>query len=430
MYLCNMKTKLLFLWLLWSLTTPAKAYRIEISNPAIAQTSVFLAAYYGDQLSVVDSVATDANGRAVFEREYDLCTGMYTIVAPGKLSYHLLLDAGQQLRVEWLPTNDVRVEGDEQAAAWATYQNWANNRPGRSQLEEQRRQLISQYPDSFLAAYLLALQPVEPPETGDRGSANQLLQAYQYRRLHFFDNMPLSDVRFLRTPLYHETIQYYLTQFVTQQTDTLIHIAYRMLEQASGNYETFFYVSDFLVDFSLRYRIENISKLHNFVNRNRDMLGAKGQEMLPARSNINYFKIPDEKTFQNRMESLLLTDINGQVFDQMTVRNKYRVFYFWQNDYPRCIADVARWQTILNKYASKPCSGIAVNVKYDVQQPENRILAYEPLCSNVSIVNTPWCKTIFFTMLYSKIVVTDIEGNIIGIYASSAAFDNFLKTVQ
>jgi len=57
--------------LLFSFST-ANAYRIEISNPAIANTSIFLASYYGDQVSVIDSVMTDAAGNAVFERDDDL----------------------------------------------------------------------------------------------------------------------------------------------------------------------------------------------------------------------------------------------------------------------------------------------------------------------------------------------------------------------
>lgn len=425
-----MYIKHLFLWFLMSLFIPVKAYRIEISNQAIANTSVFLTACYGNQLSVIDSTAADTNGRAVFERIYDLCSGMYTLVTPGKLSYDLLLDVGQQLRVEWLSTGNVRIEGNELTAVWAEYQALAVTRPNREQLIEKRRQIISQFPNTFLAAYLTALQPVAPPDAGKSDNAGRLLQTYQYRRLHFFDNMSLSDVRLLHTPLYHETIQYYLTQFVTQQTDTLIHIAYRMLEQASGNYETFFYVSDFLIDFSLRSKIDGINRLHNFVNRNRDMLGTKGQAMLPARSNVNYFKIPNEKSLQNRLKTMPLTGIDGQNFHIQTVNSKYKIFYFWRNDYPRCIADVSRWQTILNKYSNKSCSGIAINVKYDVRLPENRILAYEPLCTNVSVVSTPWCKTIFFALLYSKIVITDTDSNVIGIFASSASLDNFLKIAQ
>ena len=426
----NKKAKYVILCALSILAIPVKAYRIEIVNKTITSTPVFLAGYYGDQVSVIDSAMTDASGHAAFMKDYDLCSGIYTLVVPGKLSYDLLLDAGQQLHVEWQTTNDVSINGDEQSAAYAAYQTWENTRPGKEQLIERRRQIIGQHPGTFLAAYLTALQPVESPDTQRTGEMNQLLSEYHFRRNHFFDNMPLSDVRLLRTSLYHETVHYYITKFVTQQTDSLIHIAYRMLEQASGNYETFFYISDFLIDFSLRNKLKDIHKLHNFVKRNCDMLGSKGQAMLPERSRTNYFKLSDEKSLQNRLKSLPMTDTEGQTFNPSTVQSKYRIFYFWKNDCPRCIADVSRWQTVLNNYKHKSCFGIAVNVKHDVQQQENRILAYEPLCVNVSVNNSPLCETMFFTTVYSKILVTDTENNVIGVFGSAASLDNFLKTAR
>ena len=409
----------------------AHAYRIEIYHQSVANTPVFLAGYYGDRVSVIDSARTDASGKAVFERNYDLCAGMYTLVAPGKLSCDLLIDVGQQLRVEWLPTGEIRVEGDERTAAWTAYQAWASTRPDNVQLIERRRQMIGKYPGTFLAAYLTALQPVKLPDVDATSDISRLKREYQFRRLHFFDNMPLSDVRLLRTPLYHETIHYYITKFVTQQADTLIHIAYRMLEQASGNYETFFYVSDFLIDFSLRNKeMNDVKKLYSFVNRNRDMLGTKGQAMLPARSRTNYFHLPDERTLQNRLENMTLTDIDGQTFDPLKTNGKYRVFYFWKNDCPRCLADVSQWRDILNRYQKKSYLGIAVNVKNDVQQQENRILAYDPLCINVSTANMPCYGIFFFVNYYSKIVLTDADGSIIGIFASSASLDDFLKIAK
>jgi len=241
--------------------------------------------------------------------------------------------------------------------------------------------------------------------------------------------MSLSDVRLLRTPLYHETVKYYITQFVTQQTDTLIHIAYRMLELASANDETFYYVSDFLIDFSLRNKeIRDLQKLYSFVSRNRDMLGTKGESMLPSRSGSNYFRLPDEKSLQNRLKNMLLTDADGQAFDPHITDGKYRIFYFWENDCPRCIADVSRWRDLLNRH--KSYRGIAVNVKNDVQRQENRILAYDPLCINVSAANLSCYGTFFFVNFYSKLIVTDVDGSIIGIFTSTASLDNFLRIVR
>ena len=409
----------------------AKGYRIEIFNQELANTPVFLAGYYGEQVFIVDSAMTDAQGKAVFERGYELCDGMYTIVAPGKLKYDMLIANRQQLRLDWLPTGEVSLAGDEQAAIFAQYQT-QTELPDNEQIKELRQQIIGQYPGTFIAAYLTALQPVEPPSTDNfQFSISNFQLEYRYRRRNFFANMPLSDVRLLRTPLYHETIHYFVNHFVTQHADSLIHIAYDLLEQASGNFETFFYVSDFMIDYCLRNRnIENINRFYNFMQRNRDMLGIRGMAMVPPRSSINYFAVPDEKSLQARLQNMSLVDIDGQAFFPQTIDAKYRVFYFWKNDCGRCVAEASRWQTILNRYGRLPCHGIAVNIKNDVQQPENRILAYEPLCVNASIADMPICETIFLATIYPKIIVTDNAGNIVGLFTSVSSLDDFLRIAQ
>ncbi len=402
-----------------------RAYRIEVTVAGQADTPIFLAGYYGERISVIDSARTNADGKAIFARDVDLCPGIYTLAIPGKLSYDILTDGGQTLSIDIRADNKARITGDASSAAYAEYLTLPESRPGKEQAVAYRRQTIGQHPETFLAAYFTAMQPVEADDAATDDPA-QMMKAYQYRRRHFFDHFDLSDVRLLRTPLYHEKVQYYITKFVTQQADTLIHIAYRMLERASGNGETFFYMSDFLIDFSLRSKIKDINKLHNFLMRNRDMLGVKAYTALSAKSKINYFKLPDENAWQTRLENMPLTDADGLVFDPKSIKSKYRILYFWKPDCPRCVADAARFRSVLNKYRSKSCFGIAVNTEKDVRQPDNRILAYEPLCVNVSLGDMSQCARIFFAGMYAKIIVTDTAGNMIGIFGSAAALDNFL----
>ena len=423
----NKLTLLIHIFLFFAFSV--KGYRIEINNQALAGMPVFLAGYYGDRISVIDSTMTDAGGNAVFERRYDLCAGMYTIVIPGKLQYDLLLDAEQDLRLEWSATGDVSITGDEKTVAWTEYQAFADKNLDREQLAGFRRQIIEKYPDSFLASYLTALQPVTPPETDIADDVRQFMIEYRYLRRNFFANMLLSDVRFLRTPIYHETLDFYFSQFVTQHSDSLIFIAFAMLEQASKNYETFFYMSDFLINFGIRNsrNISNINRFYNFIQRNRDMLGPRGISMLPPRSGANYFEITDEKSLQNRLANMPMTDVDGNAFDQQTIDGNYRVYFFWRNDCARCIAETSRWQNILNRNANLSWTGIAVNVENDVLQQENRILAYDPLCVNVSIADLPACQTYFFASNYSKIILTDNVGNIIGLFNSTASLEDYLR---
>lgn len=406
---------------------PAKAYHIDISVKGKANLPVFLAGYYGESVAVIDSAQLDHSGKAFFANSNDLCTGIYTIVIPGALTYDILIDGTQQLDITWNADNDAAVSGDSRSSAYAGYLAWLDTKPEKQQIAKRREQLIAQYPNTFLARYMKALQPVEQAtQTDDIG---QMMNAYHYRRRHFFDNMNLSDADLLRTPLYHETVHYYISKFVTQHADTLIHIAYRLLEQASGNYETFFYMSDLLVDYSLRSKIENINRLYNFLRRNRVMLSSKAVAMLPARSGSNYFLLQDDADLQNTLTGMAFSETDGSTFDPKQIKSKYKIFYFWHQECPRCLTEASKWQALLNKFHSKSCFGIAVNIKGDVRQPENRILAYEPLCINISLNNMPECRSAFFADAYSKIIVTDTDGKIIGIFPSSAALDEFLSKI-
>ena len=395
-------------------------YRIEISNQAVADVPVFLAAYYGNRIFVVDSTMFDAAGVAVFQRDYLLCAGMYTVVAPGKLQFDFLIDTQQVFRAEWTSSGELLIEGDELLTAWVAYQ----------ENKADREQLIAQFPGTLLSAYLTALRPAESPNISSNaeifGDITQMFAEYHRRRQNFFVNMPLSDVRLLRTPIFHENINYFITQFVTQQPDSLIHIAYGMLEQAAGNSETFFFVSDFMIEYSLRnINVENINRLYNFITRNRDMLGARGASIVPTRSRANYFTIHDESSLTN----MNFSDINGQTFDFKSIGGKYHVYYFWRNNCTRCIADASRWLAVINRFQNRSLKGIAVNIENDVQHLENRIMAYEPLCTNVSAVNMPSCRTVFFATNYSKILLTDAQGNIIGLFASPVLLESFLENV-
>ncbi len=421
--------RLVIVCLFLSLFYPVHAYQINVSVATFPNTPVFLAGYYGDRVFVADSALADASGKAVFTSDHDLCPGIYAIVIPGKLNYDILVNNGQTLDIRFNGTAEATINGDACTSAYAGYSTWLNTKPSKQQAVERREQLIGQYPNSFLAVYLAAQQPVEIEETSATGDISQMLKTYQYRRRHFFDRMNLSDVRLLHTPLYHETLQYYISKFVTQQTDTLIHIAYRILELSSENYETFFFVSDFLIDYSLRSKIDNVNRLHNFLQRSRYMLGSKAIPLLPAKSRGMHFLVKDENLLVGKIMSMSFTDTEGVKFDQSSVKSKYRIFYFWDPGCPRCLSNVPAWQSVLNKYKSKSCFGIAVNTNGNVQQIEKRILSYEPLCVNVSLNHMQECERIFFADSYSKIIVTNISGDIIGIFGSAAALDNFLSLI-
>ncbi|MDR0815148.1 MAG: DUF5106 domain-containing protein [Bacteroidales bacterium] len=383
------------------------AYRIEASlDAAPAGTSVFLTGYYGDRVLVIDSTRFDTFGNAVFSGA-SLPQGIYTLFVPGCFRYEFLLADEQTVGI-----NRKGVSGNAQTEAFAAFMSADLD---KTQAEARRELLIKQHSGSFLASYLSAMQPIQTPDDLLSDEPAQMLSRYRYMRRHFFDRFDLSDAGLLHTPLYAETIRYYFSNFLTQQTDTLIAAAYNLLQKASGNSETFFFVMDFLVDYSLRNDVENIERLHRFLQPNRCMLSEKALQLLPEKSRKMGFILPD-----------IFPHIPYQSFNLPQVNTKFCIFYFWDGACPRCLSDAASWQKLMNKHRAKSCTGIAVNV----QTPRPATITLDNADLSIHASGFSAYERMFLTNAYAKIVLTASDGEVLGIFGSLQALDTFLKQIQ
>ncbi|GHT22017.1 hypothetical protein FACS189430_03160 [Bacteroidia bacterium] len=372
-------------------------------------TPVFLAGYYGDRVLVLDSTRFDTSGDAVFSG-VSLPQGIYTLFVPGLFRYEFLMAEEQKIRIS-SREQQVTVSGSAQSEAFAA---WMDADFDKTQAEAQRDLLLKQFSGSFLATYLAAMQPNALPDDLSPDELTQMLRLYRYQRRHFFDKFDLSDADLLHTPLFAETIKFYFSTLLTQQTDTLIAAAYNLLQKASGNYETFFFVMDFLVDYSLRNDVKNIERLHRFLQPNRCMLSENAVLLLPEKSRKMGFILPNGK-----MQAM-------PAFDLSHVNTRFRIFYFWDGACPRCLSDAASWQKTMNKHRAKSCTGIAVNVQ--TPRPADISLGNVDLCVHASGLSA--YERMFLTNAYAKLVLTASDGEVLGIFGSLQALDTFLSQVR
>ncbi|MDR0714143.1 MAG: hypothetical protein LBF89_07800 [Bacteroidales bacterium] len=401
------------------------ACRIEVSLDSLPNTVLFLAGYYGERVLMIDSARSDDSGRAVFDG-IPLPQGIYTLTAPERFRCDFLLAEEQNLLIG---RKDKRtsVSGNRQTEAYADYLLLVESRPERQQLDNYRETLIASYPGTLLAAYLSALQPVRPPppEHPQPDERTQMMYEYRYRRQHFFDRIDLSDTRLLHTPLYVETIRYYFSQFVTQQVDTLISTAYRLLCKAAGSCETCFFMMDFLDDYSLRTPVTGIERLHRFLQPNRCMLSRKAVSMLPEKEKNLKFVLPEGENICKRLASVNYYGTDGKDFRFLQTEKCFRIFYYWDAACPRCLSDADSWQRLMNRYHSGLCEGIAVHVRSP--HPPNKLLA--AAAANVYVSDFTGYERLFLTHGYAKTVLAGHDGEILGIFGSMQALDTFLNQI-
>ncbi|MDR1666962.1 MAG: DUF5106 domain-containing protein [Bacteroidales bacterium] len=398
------------------------AFRMEVSLDSLPHTALFLAGYYGDRITVVDSTCSDGAGRAVFCGSR-LPQGLYILTAPGKFRCDFLLAEEQEIRIE-IKHKRISVSGNRQTEAYADYLLLEESQPTGQQLNDYREKLVASYPGTFLSAYMSALQPVHYPFHPQPDERTQMMDEYRYRRQHFFDHIDLSDTRLLHTPLYAETVGYYFSQFVTQQADTLISAAYRLLRKASGSCETFFFMMDFLADYSLRAPIEHIERLYHFLQPNRCMLSGKAISMLPANEKGVKFTLPEEENICERLVSVTYSGTNGENFNFSQTEHRFRIFYYWDAACPRCLSDAASWQRIMNTYRSKSCESIAAHICG--LPPGNSLLSS---FTNIYTSDFTGCERLFLVHDYAKTVLVGQDGEILGIFGSMQALDAFLNQI-
>lgn len=82
---------------------------------------------------------------------------------------------------------------------------------------------ITKNPDAFLSSVFKATREVEIPDAPilANGQKDSTFQFYYYRA-HYFDNINFGDARLLRTPIFHQKLDYYIHKLTVQMPDSVI----------------------------------------------------------------------------------------------------------------------------------------------------------------------------------------------------------------
>ena len=107
-----------------------------------------------------------------------------------------------------------------------------------------QKKIIQSHPKTLTAAVIRANLPLDTPEfSGEEAE----LQRWQYTKRHFFDNIDMTDPRFLRSPIQFGKVDYYIQKLTVQHPDSIVQSVDHILKLVKPNEETFkFYLIHFL----------------------------------------------------------------------------------------------------------------------------------------------------------------------------------------
>ena len=258
------KTTLLYLLIFSAgFMAQSQSYDIRFRIKNFADTTAYLAQYYGDKILLEDT-AKVTDGQFAFKGKNKLPDGMYVVAGQSNNKIlDVLVNKDQRFLISANINNllkSISIEGSKENELFYEYineitkkrkviqqlkqlpDNQKKKRKIRNineQVDTYQKNFIKENKGTFAAAFVKASRDIEVPEPDDK---NDSTFKYRYYRNHYWDNMDLSDSRLLRTPLFHDRYMRYLDKVVPQHPDSISKALDQMLNAAPDSTEIFKYM--------------------------------------------------------------------------------------------------------------------------------------------------------------------------------------------
>jgi thiol-disulfide isomerase/thioredoxin len=214
---------------------------------------------------------------------------------------------------------------------------------------EYRKQVMKEQPNSLMGKVFKMMMEITIPDAPKlpNGTIDSNFQ-YQYYLQHYFDNIDLTDDRIVRTPIFHNKMESYMTKIVIQIPDTIIKYADMLVQKSlkskenskyiiywiTNHYESSQYMGmdavftfmalkyytdkniTYWLDDALRFKITDRAQLLNY-----NLLGKKGQ-------------------------NLTMPDSAGNYHSLYNIRAKYTVLIFWNATCGKCKEELPKLKTL------------------------------------------------------------------------------------
>ncbi len=385
----------------------AGGYKITFDIPQIKDTIAYFGYYFADKKFAHDTVHFNHNGVGTISGKEPMDGGIYMLIFPSMKNkyFEILIDKDQTFSLSTDTTDflkNMKVKGSNELTQFYDYQRkmiefheQANklskeykkvNKKDTAKAATIRKELVkingkvqnywkkiaTENPNSLLGKLTKAMMEVKVPDTlkapayiANKDSALQTIR-YVWAKDHFFDNIDLSDPRLLKTPVYYQKLNYFITKVVIQRPDSIIKEANKLIKLAEGNKETYRYMVAYMLGYYERSHIMGMDKVfvniaeNYYLNGKADwadstFLAKIRERVVKIEPNLIGNKAPDlirmEKQDSTGFTSLYQTDAN------------YIILVFWDPDCGHCKKAMPIIKDIYDKYKNKGVKVFAVNTQ-------------------------------------------------------------------
>lgn len=245
---------LLYLLTLLTISTLAQdSQKIQINIDHYKDSSLLLTSYYGNKVRLIDT-SYSSNRKFTFEYDSLLPGGIYMAVSQHKTKLFEFIVNGEKKIIFHTDTSNyvknMKIKGSNENTIFFNYVEFnegifrqskkinaklENIKDGNDELMKKLRHqldsltkisidyklnLIESEPELFVSKLIASMQDVKIPDNITKSKDSSYI--YSYYKQHFWDNLDLSDSRFLRTPMLDKKVKEYFDKLVLIQPDTII----------------------------------------------------------------------------------------------------------------------------------------------------------------------------------------------------------------
>ncbi len=347
---------------------------------------IFLGLYLGESQFVLDTARIN-DGEFKFELTEKLLPGFYILVFPPDNQFVQLLIGENDTDIHVKVNDDalnkpIGITGSDDTNLYYEYGEFiaaqraivdelksemadlveGNKRKSEienelelinDKVETMQARILKENGESLTAMLIKANKEIEIPEfTGTEEEIND--QVYLYYKVHFFDHIPLSDPRIVRTPFLHEKLNYYLEKLTYQDPDSLVISIDFILSQLVPGSEGF---QVYLASFLNKYAKSKIVGMDAVYVHIVTEYYAKG--LAPWTDEKQLAKIiRNAKVIEPILIGKIAPDLKliGREKETVTIHeieSEYTVLFFWDPECGHCKKSIPAVIEFYNEYHSK-----------------------------------------------------------------------------
>jgi len=369
----------------------AQGYRIEVQIDGIKDTTLLLGYHLGEKKYVQDTAIVNSKGVAVFQGDSALRKGIYLIILPNKTYFEIPIDDNQEFGVKTESNSyleKLTFTNYKEGNVFADYQRFMVERQKKMTTYQEKYKMVSAKPDSvkiiqnemkaldkevndywdgiiannpntLISLIVKAMKVVEIPEfkiPADVKNADSLkwLMGYYYNKVHYFDNIPLTDPRLLRTPILEGRLNAYFDRVLIPLPDSITPEAIKIIEATKANKEVFQFTLQFLVNKFITSNIMGqdaifvaLAEKYYLTGQawwaNKKMLDQIQERVTALKPNL----------VGNQCPNLSLPDMAGVTRTISAIKAKITVVYFWDSSCSHCKKETPELKKLYDKYKAK-----------------------------------------------------------------------------